>query len=80
MAVGYVRMWWCAAVLALLMSACLAAGNTDFTSGEKTRWIKRKLLGMRLDDYGEPSANKGHDPKGKVAKRPKPPKKKKRHI
>ncbi|CAH1418121.1 unnamed protein product [Lactuca virosa] len=77
MAVGYFRMWWCAVVLAVLFAACLAAGNTDFTLGEKTTWTQRRLLGIHLNDYGEPSANKGHDPKGKVAKSPK---KKSRHF
>ncbi|KAI3667757.1 hypothetical protein L6452_42826 [Arctium lappa] len=68
---GYVRMWWCAAVIALLM----AAGTTAFTSGEEATKtgnmkLQRRLLAVHLDDYGQPSANQGHDPRGKGGKSP----------
>ncbi|KAI3829998.1 hypothetical protein L1987_04130 [Smallanthus sonchifolius] len=66
-------MWWCAAVLSLLMAASFAGANSDFTSGEEGIKImtQRTLLAVHLNDYGEPSANQGHDPRGKSRKPPK---------
>ncbi|KAK1428662.1 hypothetical protein QVD17_17501 [Tagetes erecta] len=75
MTVMFIRMWRCAAVLALLLLASsFTAGDSGFISGEGTTiTTHRRLLGVHLNDYGEPSANQGHDPRGKG--RNKPPKK-----
>ncbi|PWA48266.1 hypothetical protein CTI12_AA492630 [Artemisia annua] len=86
MGVGYhVRIWWLVAVLALLLAACFAAGeNSGFSSGDEARKIatgtQRRLLGVHLNDYGEPSANKGHDPRGKGRQPPKKKRSKKRNM
>ncbi|KAF5821665.1 putative protein PSY [Helianthus annuus] len=73
MALGYVRMWRCAAVFTLILLAAFFAGaNAHFTSGEdETKIVTRRLLGVHVNDYGEPSANQGHDPRGKGRKPPK---------
>ncbi|GKU93405.1 hypothetical protein SLEP1_g6999 [Rubroshorea leprosula] len=58
------KMFFCLLFTFALVSSARLSISTPAVSGEEAVWsVKgRSLMSVRLDDYGEASANKGHDP------------------
>ncbi|KAK9153966.1 hypothetical protein Sjap_001446 [Stephania japonica] len=57
-----VLFWWCF-VLSLASLCCSARHTTVSFSGNEIAMQGRSLMAVRTNDYNDPSANRGHDPR-----------------
>ncbi|CBI15938.3 hypothetical protein AAG906_032520 [Vitis piasezkii] len=59
------RLWWCVFFASFLI--CTARNTLIFPVDEEAAGaVGRRLKAVSTDDYSDPSANKGHDPRNRI--------------
>ncbi|XP_010650892.1 protein PSY3 isoform X2 [Vitis vinifera] len=58
------RLWWCVFFASFLI--CTARNTLIFPDEEAAGAVGRRLKAVSTDDYSDPSANKGHDPRNRI--------------
>ncbi|KAF8402632.1 hypothetical protein HHK36_010721 [Tetracentron sinense] len=62
MGVG-LRLWWCLLFASAII--CSARNTFSFSGNEMTEKMEGRSLKTITEDYNDPSANRGHDPRNK---------------
>ncbi|KAL5995566.1 hypothetical protein ACLOJK_025630 [Asimina triloba] len=72
-AVHPIRWLWWSLFLGMAMAVCHARNHVSFSGKEEIMlmgWPGRSLKAVGLDDYNDPTANQGHDPRTRVSPDP----------